>query len=220
MHAWYFPVEIWKDASESDLIGLPSQAANIDAGGSYSWRESRVSFTMSNGDAVSVTIHPNVNDPHRVGSMTHSYDGHTLTCWSYHKALSNTCKVTYVCNHKDDPHPAARDKISVAISTTKDFAKFDFAKFDGNIDPAKAFESISYGDNGKCNESWNDAPGGCKIKYRCHGSKKQTTPAMVEALKEIGQDHKDMVKHDTETERKWDPVQDRKRYLRRRLGYY
>jgi hypothetical protein len=199
-HAWYFTGEIWKDAAESDLISLPSQAANVDAGGSYPWRESGVSFTMSNGDAVSVTIHPNVNDPNHAGSMTHSYDDHPLACWSYHKALRTTCKVAYVCNHKDGPHPAARDKVSVAISTTKDFAKFK-----GNIDPAEVFKSVSYGDNGKCDESWKDAPGGCKIKYRCHGNKKQTTPAMVDALKKIGKDYKDLVKHDTETERIWDP---------------
>jgi hypothetical protein len=96
--------------------------------GSYPWREDGVTAKMANGDVITVSIHPNVNDPNRAGQLTHTYDENALTCWSYHKDLagvSSKCRSAYVCNHKDGPHPAYRDKTKIAISTTKDFAKLD-----------------------------------------------------------------------------------------------
>ncbi|KAF1969087.1 hypothetical protein BU23DRAFT_571818 [Bimuria novae-zelandiae CBS 107.79] len=116
---------------------------------SYPWRENSVTFTLTNGDVITTTIHPSVSDPGRAGSLTHTYDpGNSLTSISH------------------GVHPANRDRIKIALSTTKDFAELS-----GNINPVDVFNQLSYGDNRKCDEWWKDIPGGQQIKFRCHGNK-------------------------------------------------
>lgn len=197
--ASYYAGDIWQDAKETQ-VNLPDDNATVAWDGSYPWRESGVKFKLMGGD-VSVTIHPAVVDPARAGSLTYSSGGNSLTCWSYHKEIPGDCRIAYVCNHKDGAHPAARDQISVKFSTTKDFAKLK-----GNINPADVYSKISYSDDGKCDESWTDIPGGCKIKFRCHGNKKGTTPAMANALKNIATGLPDMIKHEKINDHDtWDP---------------
>ncbi|KAF2260880.1 hypothetical protein CC78DRAFT_584257 [Lojkania enalia] len=153
---------------------------------------------MNNGDKVSVTIHPSVNDPGRAGSLTHTYSQHALTCWSYHKTLIEKCHASYVCNHKDGTHPASRDKVTISVSTNKDFAKLK-----GKINPKDVYGKIQYSNSGMCDESWTEIPGSCMIKFKCHGNKKNTTPAMAAGLKTIGEK---VVKHETVKENtKLDP---------------
>ncbi|EUC27089.1 hypothetical protein COCCADRAFT_31336 [Bipolaris zeicola 26-R-13] len=114
----------------------------------------------------------------------------------------DTRRVSYSLRlqQKGTPHAASRDKLSVKFSIT-----MDFAKLNGNINPADVFGKINYSDNGMCDESWTDIPGGCKIKFRCHGNKKGTTPAMANPLKEIGTGYPDMIKHENVNERIWGP---------------
>ncbi|RDW59200.1 hypothetical protein BP5796_12124 [Coleophoma crateriformis] len=197
--AMYFTGEVWTDAHEAQLNPSYNGGA-VKGDGSYPWRESGVNFKMMNGDEISVTIHPSVNDPAQAGSLTHSFDGHPLTCWAYHRAFGGNCRTAYVCNHKDGPHPAARDQMSIKLSTTKDFAKLK-----GDIDVADVYGKMSYGDNGECDQSWTDIPGGCTIKFRCHGNKKGTTPAMAKTLKGLATEFPNMVKHEKLNEPKWDP---------------
>jgi hypothetical protein len=182
-YAFYYPGEVWSNAEETQINELTS-SGQVTWDGSYPWRESGVTFTMDNGDVMTATIHPNVNDPNRAGSLTHTYDDHPLTCWSYHKDLPR-CRAAYICNHKDDAHPANRDRVKIALSTTKDFAKLS-----GNVNPADVYGKVSYSDDGKCDESWKDTPG--------------TTPALAATLKGLA-DNVDIVKHEHTVERVWDP---------------
>jgi hypothetical protein len=171
--------------------------------GSYPWRENGVTVKMANGDVVTASIHPNVNDPAQAGQLTHTYDDHALTCWSYHRDLagvSGKCRSAYVCNHKDGPHPAAnQDKAKIAISTTQDFAKLS-----GTLNAASVYDLLSYGDNGKCDESWKSTGGGCSIQFRCHGNLPGLTKAMKDTLKRLP-DTAEIVKHETVTGELWDP---------------
>jgi hypothetical protein len=162
-----------------------------------------VTATIGNGDTITVSIHPNVNDPARAGQLTHTYDDHALTCWSYHKDLlgvSGKCRSAYVCNHKDGPHPANRDKAKIEISTTKDLAKLS-----GNINAADVYALLKYGDDGSCDESWQSTGGGCNIRFFCHGNLKGLTKAMGDTLQGLAE-KAELVKHETtKTKQVWDP---------------
>lgn len=133
--------------------------------------------------------------------MTHSYDSNVLTCWSYHRRFGS-CQTSYVCNHKDGPHPANRDKIDIKVSTNKDFAKLK-----GNINPADVFDKIEAGDNGQCDETRKSIPGGCTIRTKCSSvsAKPGLTAAMVNTLKQIPNNLPELVKHEKINERVWDP---------------
>jgi hypothetical protein len=198
----YYPGEVWSDVEETK-VNHRTLYGRVPWDGSYPWRENGVTATLNNGDVVTVSIHPNVNDPDRAGQLTHKYDGHALTCWSYHKDLlgvTGKCRSAYVCNHKDGAHPANRDKTKIALSTTKDFAKLY-----GNINAADVYAQLSYGDDGSCDESWKNAGGGCKIRFICHGNLKGITPAMDKMLQQVAKDA-ELVKHETTpTKQVWDP---------------
>ncbi|USP81303.1 hypothetical protein yc1106_08577 [Curvularia clavata] len=195
----YYAGDIWQDAEETKVNPPTGTAVVSAADGAYPWREEGTTFKLLTTD-ITVTIHPAVNDPSPAGLLTRSEFGDKWNCFAYHKTIPGECRITYVCNKKDHPHPAARDKIAVKFSITKDFAKLS-----GNINPADVYGKIHYGDNGMCDESWTEVPGGCKIKFRCHGNKKGTTPAMAKALKDIGNGFPDMIKHENVNERTWDP---------------
>jgi len=197
----YYPGEVWSDV-EGTKANDWTVYGKVPWDGSHAWRETGVTAKMANGDVVTVSIHPNVNDPAQAGQLTHTYDDHSLTCWSYHRDLpgvSGKCRSAYVCNHKDGPHPGNRDKIKIAISTTKDFAKLE-----GHFEAADVYDLLSYGDNGKCDESWKSIGGGCRIWFRCHGNQDGLTKAMKYTLKGLA-DKAELVKHETITEGIWDP---------------
>jgi hypothetical protein len=198
---FYYPGEVWKDVEETKINDW-TQYGRVPWDGSYPWRESGVTATLNNGDDITVSIHPNVNDPARAGQLTHKYDGHALTCWSYHKDLlgmSGKCRSAYVCNHKDGAHPANQDKTKIAISTTKDFAKLS-----GTIDAASVYDLMSYGKDGSCDESWKSTGGGCQIRFFCHGNLDGLTKAMKDTLKGLA-GKAELVKHETTTKQVWDP---------------
>ena len=197
----YYPGEVWKDAEETQANDWTIYG-QVPWDGSYPWRESGVTATIANGDVITVSIHPNVNDPARAGQLTHMYDDNALTCWSYHKDLlsvSGKCRSAYVCNHKDGPHPANRDRTKIALSTTQDFAKLS-----GKIDAASVYDLMSYGDSGSCDESWKSTGGGCNIRFMCHGNRDGLTKAMKDTLKGLA-DKAEIVKHETTTEEIYDP---------------
>jgi len=196
---FYYPGEVWKDVEEKQTNDW-AMYIRVPWDGSYPWRENGVTATLNNGDVMTVSIHPNVNDPDRAGQLTHKYDGHALICWSYHKDLlgmSGKCRSAYICNHKDGAHPAKRDKTKIALSTTKDFAKLS-----GYTDAAKVYGLLSYGDDGSCDESWKSTDGGCRIRFFCHGNLKGLTKAMGNTLKGLV-DKVVIVKHETITEQFW-----------------
>lgn len=197
----YYPGEVWKDAKETQANDWTIYG-QVPWDGSYPWRESGVTAKIANGDVITVSIYPNVNDPARAGQLMHTYDDNALTCWSYHSDLlgvSGKCRSAYVCNHKDGPHPANRDKTKIAISTTKDFAKLS-----GTIDAAKVYDLMSYGDSDSCDESCKSTGGGCNIRFLCHGNRDGLTKAMKDTLKGLA-DKTELVKHETIEEEFWDP---------------
>jgi hypothetical protein len=199
---FYYPGEVWIDAEETQ-VNERTIYGQVPWDGSYPWRENGVTATIGNGDVITASIHPNVNDPDRAGQLTHTYDAHALTCWSYHKNLlgaAGKCRSAYVCNHKDGPHPANRDKTKIAISTTKDFAKLS-----GNLNAADVYGLLSYGDDGSCDESWKSTGGGCNIRFFCHGNLPGLTKTMGDTLKGVA-DNAELVKHETtKTKQVWDP---------------